>query len=332
MDARPWWRYVAAPMVNQSDLAFRLTAVHYGATATWTQMYHTQELEQRDVYETLVHALEQGRCADAAHDAVTGERTPQIVQLAGDDPQQLADAAKKVAAYADGIDLNLGCPQRRAKDGHYGAYLLARREWPLVEQLTSALAHATPLVVSTKIRLCDYAPDTVALALRLAHAGSSFITLHGRHVAINRRRAHSAKLEYVAEIRRALLEAGAHASQQGGSTRVLSNGNVRCWDCIVSSLEYTGADGIMVGEPLLEQPSLFSSSLGRTPTWRESMHTYLRFCRAYPLDSLPISRVHQHVQYMVRGGLPHGREARRWEDALKAANSVDAMLALVEAQ
>ncbi|PKI85646.1 hypothetical protein MVES_000494 [Malassezia vespertilionis] len=262
-------------------------------------MYHTQELEQRDVYETLVHALEQGRCADAAHDAVTGERTPQIVQLAGDDPQQLADAAKKVAAYADGIDLNLGCPQRRAKDGHYGAYLLARREWPLVEQLTSALAHATPLVVSTKIRLCDYAPDTVALALRLAHAGSSFITLHGRHVAINRRRAHSAKLEYVAEIRR--LDAG-----------------VEQWEC---------ADGIMVGEPLL-----FSSSLGRTPTWRESMHTYLRFCRAYPLDSLPISRVHQHVQYMVRGGLPHGREARRWEDALKAANSVDAMLALVEAQ
>ena len=41
---RPWYQYVAAPMVDQSDLAFRLTTVQFGATATWTQMYHAQDV------------------------------------------------------------------------------------------------------------------------------------------------------------------------------------------------------------------------------------------------------------------------------------------------
>ena len=49
---RPWYQYVAAPMVDQSDLAFRLTTVQFGATATWTQMYHAQDvLTDVDLYE-----------------------------------------------------------------------------------------------------------------------------------------------------------------------------------------------------------------------------------------------------------------------------------------
>lgn len=44
---RPWFQYGAAPMVNQSDVAFRLTAVQYGATATWT---YVARLMQTNVY------------------------------------------------------------------------------------------------------------------------------------------------------------------------------------------------------------------------------------------------------------------------------------------
>lgn len=103
-------------------------------------MYTTHDLESAPVYEALVRALELGRAAPEHCDVVTGTRAPQIVQLAGDDAEALARTAKRLAPYADGIDLNLGCPQRRARDGHYGGYLLGRREWPLLD--TIGTSHA----------------------------------------------------------------------------------------------------------------------------------------------------------------------------------------------
>ena len=106
---RPWFRHVAAPMVGQSDLPFRLTAVQYGATATWTcvaadrQMFHTRDIDDRDTRETLVRALEIGRAAPEARDIDTGERTPQIVQLAGDCPDALVRAARARRRYASHV-------------------------------------------------------------------------------------------------------------------------------------------------------------------------------------------------------------------------------------
>ncbi|WFD38304.1 tRNA-dihydrouridine(16/17) synthase [NAD(P)(+)] [Malassezia japonica] len=285
---RPWFQYGAAPMVNQSDVAFRLTAVQYGATATWTE-----------TWEGLVRALEIGRAAPENRDVVSGEPARQIVQLAGDDGVALAAAARRLAPYADGFDVNLGCPQRRAQEGHYGGYLLGQRDWPLVESITSALVHSTPLPVSVKLRLCDYAADTPALAVRLARAGAAVVTLHARHVAPNRRRANAAKLTYVYDVRTALLDAGLHASQPGGHCHVLSNGNVRGWADVVANLGATHADGVMVGEPLLEQPHLFAPSVQKKATALDALDTYLGLCEAYPHDSLPMQRVHQHVHSTI---------------------------------
>lgn len=65
-------------MVDQSDLAFRLTTVQFGATATWTQMYHAEDvLTKVDLYERARRALELGRHAPENHDIVTGKRAPQ---------------------------------------------------------------------------------------------------------------------------------------------------------------------------------------------------------------------------------------------------------------
>ena len=118
-EERHWLRYVAAPMVNQSDLAFRLTAVQYGATATWTcvrksdilmnrQMYHVDDLQDAEVRETVMRALHLGRSAPENIDSTTGCYAPQIVQLAGNDPDAFASAAKLLCDYADGFDINLG--------------------------------------------------------------------------------------------------------------------------------------------------------------------------------------------------------------------------------
>ncbi|KAI3628029.1 hypothetical protein CBS14141_002030 [Malassezia furfur] len=292
-------------------------------------MYTTHDLEDRAVRETLLQALQLGRDAPESRDRVTGARTPQIVQLAGDDPDALVRAARHVAPLADGIDLNLGCPQRRAKEGHYGGYLLHPRDWPLLDTIVGALAHATPLPVSVKIRLCDYAPDTPKLAVRLAHAGASVVTLHARHVAIHRRRAHAAKLEYVAQVRTALDDAQLHASQPGGHCRVLSNGNVRTFDDITRNLHDTHADGVMVGEPLLDCPHVFAPSIGASLTAHDAMRTYLRLCEAYPLEAR-VPYVQQHLQSIVHAGYAPSRDTRLLLDTLRAAPSVAAMRAYVD--
>ena len=132
-DGRPWYLYSAAPMIHQSELAFRLTAVHYGATATWTQMYMADDLLQnQDVYETARRALELGRAAPANLDVVTRARAPQVVQLAGCDPEALALAARKISPWADGVDLNLG------------AFGLSRDLWLTRERLSSAACSGRP--------------------------------------------------------------------------------------------------------------------------------------------------------------------------------------------
>ena len=319
---RPWYQYVAAPMVDQSDLAFRLTTVQFGATATWTQMYHAEDvLTKVDLYERARRAVELGRHAPENRDIVTGKRTPQIVQLAGNDPDDMVRAARQFLPVADGIDVNLGCPQTRAQRGHYGGYLLRRRDWPLIEQIVQALSQACPVPISTKIRLCDAATDTYELGQRLAHAGSSLITLHARHVAPNRRRAGAAKLEHVRALVEALHDQGLHASQPCGRTRVLSNGHVRTWDDIPANLAYTQADGVMVGEPLLVHPNLFAPHRG------PAMSTYLDMCVRYPHDtSMP--HIQQHVRYMLRGQTP-SRETRALHDAFMAAPDVRAMQSIM---
>lgn len=299
------------------------------------QMYHTEDiLYHNETYEKALRALEMGRAARENCDIVTGERAPQIVQLAGDDPEQFVQAARRFLPIADAIDLNLGCPQARARDGHYGGYLLKRREWPLIERIVQALCKSCDVPITTKIRLCDTASDTYELGRRLALAGSSVITLHARHVAPNRRRAGMAKLEHV----RGLVDAlGAERR-----TRVLSNGNVRSWADIPTNMAYTHADGVMVGEPLLLNPDLFAPSAACSHhqhypaqcalsdsqcQWSGSpIVTYLSMCERYPIDA-PMSCVQQHIQSMMRG-LPPSRETRALHDALREAGDVQTMLHL----
>lgn len=319
-------------MVDQSDLPFRMTAVKYGATATWTyvyaadviQMYHADDvLYDVDVYEKARRALEVGRHAPDNRDIVTGGHAPQIVQLAGDDPARLADAARRFLPWADGIDINFGCPQTRAQRGHYGGYLLGRRDWDTTEQIVHVLAHSCDVPISAKLRLCDTATDTYELGARLARAGAHILTLHARHVAPNRRRAGAAKLEHVAGLVDALHAHGLHASQPAGHTHVLTNGNVRAQEDIPANLAFTRADGIMIGEPLLLHPDLFAKTAPGACT-AAPLHTYLSLCTRYDDASMPC--VQQHVQYMIRG-MPPGRETRALHDALRTAPDPASMLA-----
>jgi tRNA-dihydrouridine synthase 1 len=143
--------YIAAPMVNQSDTPFRALVHNHGATLTYTEMLKPARLlSDPDYLAFHRRALSLGRSSS------TG---PVIVQVCGSDQEVIVRGAKTVVDLCDGVgmwtrykhtslhtlsngfslrsdaDLNLGCPQDIAREEHFGAYLLGKKDWPLVQDI-----------------------------------------------------------------------------------------------------------------------------------------------------------------------------------------------------
>ena len=101
-----------------------------------------------------------------------------VVQFAAANSADFARAAELVAPFADGIDLNCGCPQRWALAEGYGAALIKKPE--LVADMIRQARGRTSLPISIKIRLRSNLRDTVELCRRAESAGCGWITVHGR--------------------------------------------------------------------------------------------------------------------------------------------------------
>ena len=70
---------------------------------------------------------------------------PLFVQFCANSPQTLLEAARLVQDHCDAVDINLGCPQRIARKGKYGAFLMEKPE--LIESMVTTLAQASALTV-----------------------------------------------------------------------------------------------------------------------------------------------------------------------------------------
>ena len=102
---------VCAPMVDQSQLPFRMLTRKYGATLCYTPMLHSKLMVTTKYYkEQFFTTCKQDR--------------PLVAQLCGNDPEMMVKAAKMIENEVDAIDINLGCPQGIARKGHYGSFLL----------------------------------------------------------------------------------------------------------------------------------------------------------------------------------------------------------------
>ena len=146
-------RFISAPMVDQSELAFRLLVRKNGADVAFSQMMHARNFMMDPKYRS--------ECIDW-HDysntlGVGGEEEsrrldqPLIVQFAGDNPETLVKAGRHVHHNVAAIDLNLGCPQRIAKTGNYGAYLLPNKE--LIVKCLTAMVQELGCPITAKIRI-----------------------------------------------------------------------------------------------------------------------------------------------------------------------------------
>ena len=63
------------------------------------------------------------------------EDRPLVIQFAANTARDFVAAARLAEPFVDAVDLNLGCPQRDARLGHFGSYLLGREDWPVVAEM-----------------------------------------------------------------------------------------------------------------------------------------------------------------------------------------------------
>ena len=100
--------YITAPMINQSDLAFRVLTRRYGATLTYTQMLHPDKLMyNRDYLEYHILNMDPpGTSGLTGTDAGNGGLSlgkPVVAQVCGNDVQKIVEACKKIVGHCDAI-------------------------------------------------------------------------------------------------------------------------------------------------------------------------------------------------------------------------------------
>lgn len=165
-------KYVVAPMVDQSELPFRMLCKRYGAQLMYTPMFHSKIWCQDETYRQVQFTT----CA---------EDTPICVQFCANNPEIFVEAAKLLLQmYPEHnkniatIDLNLGCPQGIAKRGHYGSYLM--EEPKLICDMVKAMHAQIDKPISCKIRVFKDVQHTVHYAEQILDAGCQLLTVHGR--------------------------------------------------------------------------------------------------------------------------------------------------------
>ncbi|CCF56977.1 hypothetical protein KAFR_0B06800 [Kazachstania africana CBS 2517] len=228
---------ILAPMVDQSELAWRILSRRYGATLCYTPMFHaklfaTSEKYRRDMWCEL--------------DGNSDIDRPLIVQFCANDPEYLLAAAKLVQDKCDAVDLNLGCPQGIAKKGHYGSFLM--EEWDLIHKLIRTLHDNLDVPVTAKIRVFPEREKTLEYAKMVLDAGAQFLTVHGRLREQKGQKTGLANWNIIKYLRDNLPS----------ETVFFANGNILYPEDISRCMGTIECDAVMSAEGNLYNPGLFN--------------------------------------------------------------------------
>ena len=226
---------IVAPMAGVTDRPFRLLCRKMGAGLAVSEMviadsklWHTRKSRTR-----MDHA---------------GEPEPRSVQIAGGDPDMLANAARLNAeSGAQIVDINMGCPAKKVCNKAAGSALM--KDESLVRDILEAVVSAVDIPVTLKMRTGWDQDNRNALAIaRMAEGlGIQALAIHGR----TRADKYNGDAEYdtIAEVKASV------------GIPVFANGDITSPEKARMVLEHTGADGLLIGRAAQGSPWIFREIL-----------------------------------------------------------------------
>ena len=222
---------IVAPMAGVTDRPFRTLCKYFGAGHAVSEMMtsdQTLRMSKKSLYRANFD----------------GELAPISAQIAGSDPEQLADAARyQVANGAQIVDINMGCPAKKVCNKLAGSALLQDED--LVARILDAVVAAVDVPVTLKTRLgyLNGQENILRVAQRAEQAGIAALTLHGR----------TREDMYLNTARYDLIK----LVKQNISIPLIANGDIDSPEKAKYVLDYTGADAIMIGRAAQGRPWIF---------------------------------------------------------------------------
>jgi nifR3 family TIM-barrel protein len=305
---------ILAPMAGITDLPYRLIMKRFGAALVFTEMVSATGLcyggpGSRELLRTIP------------------AEEPLGVQLFGDDPQRLAEAARQVEPIAAVIDLNCGCPVRKVVGSGAGSALL--RDPDRVARMVAAVRRATdrPLTVKLRSGWDAQSRNFLEVARLAVAAGADAVTLHPR----TRAQMFGGRADWE-EL--ALLK-------ETVSVPVIASGDIFSADDALAVIAQTGCDALMVARGGYGNPWLIRQILDRLQGLPEH--------KPAPAERLAVAREHlqlfletygpartmahmrKHLSWYVRG-VGHAATFRQQLNQTRTIAALHALLDTLEAE
>ncbi|WP_082825384.1 tRNA dihydrouridine synthase DusB [Marinomonas sp. TW1] len=223
---------ILAPMAGVTDLPFRRLCHDQGAGLVVSEMV-TSDVRLWNSTKSR-HRL--------VHDH---EVSPRSVQIAGGDPQMMAEAARQnVALGAQIIDINMGCPAKKVCNKAAGSALL--KDESLVRDILETVVNSVSVPVTLKIRTgwSQEQKNAMTIAKMAEDIGIQALAIHGR----TRECKFQGNVEYdtIAEVKQVI------------HIPVFANGDIKDAKTARFVKDYTQADGIMIGRAAQGKPWIFN--------------------------------------------------------------------------
>ncbi|MDV7338607.1 tRNA dihydrouridine synthase DusB [Terasakiella sp. A23] len=219
---------ILAPMSGVTDMPFRKLVKKFGAGLVVSEMIASKE---------MLRASEKTKKMSTPCE----DESPMAVQLAGTEPDVMAEAARmNEARGADIIDINMGCPVKKVVKSFAGSALM--RNEKLAGEIMKAVKDAVSIPVTVKMRLGwdDESRNAVTLAKMAEDTGLSCVTIHGR----TRDQMYGGHADWnaIAPIKQAV------------SIPVIGNGDILNIEDVDTMIAQSGVDGVMVGRGAYGRP------------------------------------------------------------------------------